>query len=256
MIRAFGALTLTGFREARRNRVTLLIAGFAIALLLFSTLVADVSVARIERVLIDVGLAGMSLMLVVLAVFLSSSLLVREIERRTIFMIVSKPISRGLFLISRLAGNMLTLAVLLAAMTVVFWLELLVFNAPFRPHYVLAIAGLLVELLVLSSVGFAMSSFSGHVVSAMVTAGIFFAGHLAGDIYRIAERAKSVPLQYLGKATYYLLPNLDRLNYRPQACHLIDVPLTEALGSFAYGVAYAGVMVGIAVLVFARRDFK
>ena len=256
MIRAFRALTLTGFREARRNRITLLIAGFAIALLLFSTLVADVAVATIDRVLIDVGLAGMSMMLVVLSIFLSSSLLGREIERRTIFMIVSKPISRGVFLASRLTGNMLTLGVLLIAMTGVFWIELLVFNTPFRAHYVLAIAALFVELLVLSSVGFAMSSFSGHIVSAMVTAGVFFAGHLAGDIYRVAERAKSLPLQYLGKATYYLLPNLDRLNYRPQACHLIDVPASEVAASFAYGLTYAGVMVGIAIVVFARRDFK
>ena len=107
----FVALALNGFREARRNRVTLLVAIFALAMLLSTSLVLEVTVGTFDRVITDVGLGAMSLMLVLLTVFLSSGLISREIERRTIFLMVSKPISRGAFLVGRLLGNMLTGAI-------------------------------------------------------------------------------------------------------------------------------------------------
>ncbi|MFL5319158.1 MAG: ABC transporter permease subunit, partial [Myxococcaceae bacterium] len=84
-----------GFREARRNRVTVVVAAFAVAILLCSTLVSEVTVATFDRVLTDFGLGSMSLIMVFLAIFLSCGVLSREIERRTIFMVVSKPVSRS-----------------------------------------------------------------------------------------------------------------------------------------------------------------
>lgn len=256
MIQSLVALTLNGFREARRNRVTLVVGFFAITLLLGATFVTDVTVITFNRVLTDFGLGTMSLMLVLLAVFLSSGLLSREIERRTVFLIVSKPVSRGLFLVGRLAGNMLTLSVLMLGMATVFFLEMLLSRGQITQPQLVAIAVLWVELLVLSSIGFLMSSFSSQIVSAVVTTGLYFAGHLSADIYKLSERAKSANLKAFGKAIYYLLPNLSRLNYRPQAAYNVVVPARLVLESAAYGVAYAAGLAAIAVVLFSRRDFK
>ncbi|MDR0965150.1 MAG: ABC transporter permease [Myxococcales bacterium] len=251
------ALALNGFREARRNRVIHLIAGFALGMLLLSPLLAGLAIgSSVERVLVDMGLAGMSLMLVLLAIFLSTSQLGREIERRTIFMVVSKPVSRATFLLGRVAGNMITLGVLLVAMALVFWGELAAFGVPMRGQYVVAIAALGVELLVLTSVGFAMSSFAGPIASAMVTGGVFLAGHLAGDIYRLAEQSQSALFSLVAKATYYALPNLDRLNLRPHATHLLEVSGASVAFATLYALAYSGVMLSLAVLFFSRRDFR
>jgi len=256
VINAFSALMWNGFREARRNRITVIVGAFAIALVLSSSLVADVSVATLDRVVIDVGLGSMSIMLTILAIFLSSGMLSREIERRTIFLITPKPISRGLFLLAKLAGNMLTLLVLLAAMAVLFLLELQVYKTPVSSEQMLAIGMLWMELLVLSSFGFLMASFSGQVVSAVVTAGVFIAGHLSGDIYGLAQRSKTPSLQVLGRLVYYVLPNLERFNFRPQATYNISTPASEVFGSLAYGVVYSGVLLALAVIIFGRRDFK
>lgn len=255
-MKAFAALALNGFREARRNRITLLIAGFALVALLMSSIIADVSVATVERVLVDVGLAGMSLMLVVLAIFLSATQLGKEIERRTIFMVVSKPVSRATFIMGRLAGNMITLGVLLVAMSLIFWLELAVMGYSMKSQYLVSIGTLYVELLVLSSVGFALSSFAGSIVSAMVTVGVFFAGHLAGDIYRLGSRSQSAFIEGLSKAAYYVMPNLDRLDYKPHATYLLQVSGGEVGLSILYALAYSGVMLALAVIFFSRRDFK
>ena len=255
-MQSFAALALNGFREARRNRVTLVVGMFAIAFLACATLATVVTVYTFYRVLTDVGLGVMSLMLVLLAIFLSSGLLSREIERRTVFLIVTKPVSRSLFLVGRLAGNMLTLTVLLLGMAAVFFLEMLMYRVSFSSSQLVAIGVLWFELLLLSSFGFVMSSFSSQTVSAVVTTGIYFAGHLANDIYAISSRSKSTVIQVVGKVTYYLLPNLSRLNYRPQASYALSVAPGEVLSSIAYGTTYAAALVALAIILFKRRDFK
>lgn len=256
MMGAFFTLALNGFREARRNRVTVVVVAFAVALLLSSSLVADTVVLTLDRVLIDMGLSSMSLLLSLLAIFLSCGMLSKEIERRTIFLVVSKPVSRPLFLVSRLAGNMLTLGVLLFVMGALFFLELFLFKTPLEGVQLVAMALLWVELLVLCSFGFLMSTFSSQLVSAVVTTGVFLAGHLSADIYKLGVRAKSEALQVLAKGIYYVLPNLERLNFRPRATYSLPVTAAEALASFGYGVAYAGVLIVLAIAVFNRRDFK
>lgn len=253
---AFAAIVLNGFREARRNRISVVVALFMLGLLLSATLITEVTAYTFQRVMTDVGLGAMGIFLVLLAIFLSSGMLAREIERRTIFLMVTKPISRGLFLVGRLAGNMLTLGALLVAMAALFFIEVALYGTPITAPQFVAVAMLWVELLVISSVGFLMSSFAGQIVAAVVTTGIYFAGHLSADIYTLAQRSESVWLRVLGKVTYYLMPNLDRLNYRPQASYDLLAPASEVLGSALYGVGYAGVLTSLAVFIFNRRDFK
>ncbi|RKH71423.1 ABC transporter permease [Corallococcus aberystwythensis] len=253
---AFSAMMWNGFREARRNRVTVVVGVFAAVVLFSSTLVTEVTVTTFDRVLTDFGLGMMSLILVFLAVFLSSSLLSREIERRTIFLVVSKPVSRTQFLLARLAGTMLTLGVLLVAMTLVFLLQLVMFGADITSTQLLASAGLWFELLVISSVGLLFSSFAGPAVSAIATTGMYFTGHLTNDLYAIASRSESAFVQVVGKTLYYVLPNLERVNFRPQATYALPVEASTFLSGAAYSVAWAGVLIALATVIFERRDFR
>ena len=257
MIQSIGALAWNGFREARRNRVTVVLGAFAIALVLLAALLTDTAVATVERVLVDVGLGAMSMMLVLLAIFLSSGLLSREIERRTIFLIVSRPLSRGLFLVARLLGNMVTLGSLLLLMGLFFCVETKLYGFRIYQAQLIAIGMLWIELLVLSSIGFVLSSFSSQIVSAVVTTGIYFAGHLSADVYHLANKAGNpLLIKAVGKFVYYILPNLEMLNFRPAAGYQIAVPAGEVIRSAAYGLGYATAMTGLAILIFSRRDFK
>jgi len=252
----FIALALNGFREARRNRVTLLVGIFALAMILSTSLVLEVTVGTFDRVLTDVGLGAMSLMLVLLTIFLSSGLISREIERRTIFLMVSKPLSRGGFLVGRLFGNMLTVTVLQLAMGALFCALLFFYNSPLTQAHLAAMGMLWFELWVLSGVGFLMSSFSSQMVSAFVSVSVYVAGSLSSDIYALAGKSKSAPLEALGKAVYYVLPDLSRFNYRPQAAYAAPINGSELLSAMGYGVAYTGVLVALAILLFNRRDFR
>jgi ABC-type transport system involved in multi-copper enzyme maturation permease subunit len=256
MMQQFLALTFNGFREARRNRVTVVVGAFALGLLVASTLLTNLSISTFDRVLTDFGIGIMSIVLVMLAVFLSSGMLAREIERKTLFLIVSKPISRALFLCARFAGNMLTLGVLLVLMGALFIAQIALYGTLITQAQFVAIGMLFFELLVLSSIGFAMSSFSSQMVSATVTVGAYFAGHLGGDIYELSRKAEEPLLQWVGKAVYYALPNLSRLNYRMQATYEIPTPLGELVPHMLYAVGYTTVMIVLAITLFSRRDFK
>lgn len=256
MISKFGSLALNGFREARRNRVSVVVAAFAIGLLAASTLVTQVTLYSYERVLTDVGLGAMSFAVILLAIFLSSGLLAKEIEKRTIFLMVSKPVSRTQFLLARFAGIMLTLAAIIIAMGLVFWLEVRISGFHLRESQVAEMGMLWFEALVVSAIGFAISANSSQTVSAVVATGLYFAGHLDPDIYSLSQASHSMLMQHMGKAVYYVIPNLARLNFRPMAAYQLSVSGGQFVSSAFYGCAYAAALLAIAAIVFSRRDFK
>lgn len=256
MIHAWWALTVNGFREARRNRVTLAIGFFAAGLVLTSALATEVTVYTLDRVLTDVGLGAMSIMLAILAIFLSCSQLSRDIERRTIFIVASKPISRGLYLVGRYSGTVLTLTVMVIAMALLFAGQSYFAGFPFTLPQLTAIFGLWLELVLLVALGFLLSSFSSQIFSALVLTCTYFAGHLSPDVYSIAEKSKNGALRSLGLAAYYGLPNLERLNFRGRASYEMPSSPGEVLQAALYGVCYTAVAVSLGVLIFRRRDFK
>lgn len=253
---ALGALVWNGFRESRRNRVTAVVAVFAAAMLLSSGLVMDLTVVTFDRVLTDLGLGVMSLISVFLAVFLSTGLIPREVERRTLFMVLTRPISRSTFVVGRLLGNLLTLGFVIASMTALFALQVVVLGGAATQAQVVAVLGLLLEVMLLSSIGFLFASMSSQFVAALCTTGLFFIGHLSTDLYRLAERSKDAATQALLKALYYLLPNLDRLDFKARATYGDPTEWAELGGSAVYALGYSVLLVTAACLIFERRDMK
>lgn len=253
---AFWAMTWNGFREARRNRVTTVVGAFALVSMLSTNMVTEVTVMTFDRVLNDFGLGMMAVLLVALSIYLSCGMLAQEIERRTIFLIVSRPISRARFLLARLAGNMLTLAILMVAMAVIFFAELKFFGTDITQPTLMAMAGLLVELLLLSAAGFFFSSISGQLVAAICTTSVYFAGHLSPDMVRITQNSKNEVSRLFGTVLYYVVPNLERVNFRPNAAYAAPVDYALFLNSVLYTSAYALGFIGLAIFFFERRDFK
>jgi ABC-type transport system involved in multi-copper enzyme maturation permease subunit len=255
-IAAFNSIALTGFREASRNRVTTVVLIFAAILVLSASLVTEVVITTFFRIVTDVGLGWMSITLTILAIFLSSGLIGKEIERRTIFLVVSKPVSRTTFFLARFAGTVLTLTALQAAMVVLFIGQLLVLRCPVTAAHCSALWGMWLELVVLAAAGFLFSSFAGTTVSALCTTGVFFLGHLSPDLYNLATRSGSNILRWIGQGLYYALPNLERMNFRPLAAYNIAVAPPVLLATAGYALAYMALLLAAGCLVFQRRDFK
>jgi Cu-processing system permease protein len=248
-------VALNGFREARRNRVTLLGAGFAAAMLFIGSLIADSVSTVFDRVLTDVGLGLMSMMLAGLSIFLGASALPDDLDRRSMFLVITRPLSRTQYLLGRVGGNLITLGVLLLAMTLLFLGELYLSGAAFRQAIWASLGGLAVELIVLTAFAFLFTSFSSKAIAAMCTIGIYFVGHLSADLYRSAQTA-SPGLRAIATAVYYVLPNLERLNWRNHAAHDVAVPWPDFTAGAASGLAFAVICLVLATAIFERRDFR
>jgi len=250
------ALALAGFREAVRNRVTVVVGVFAGVLLLLTTIVLNVTLFSLDRVVTDFGLSVMSLLLSGLAIFLSSGLISREIERRTIFLVVSRPVSRAQFVIGRFFGNLLTLGALQVAMGALFLFELLLCAVPRTDAQLAAFLGLWGELVLLTALGLLCSVLSNQLVSALVCVGLYFLGHLADDLYFVVERSTSELTKTVGTAVYYLLPNLSRVNYRGLAGAGAAIDWAQLAGPMLYVTGYAVIALIATTFAFDRRDFK
>lgn len=250
------AIALNGFRESRRNRVTLVIFAFAFVMIFASTVSFELTVSTFDRVVTDIGLGVMSLIGAGLTIFLGSGLIPREIERRTIFMVVSKPVSRSAFVVGRLAGNIMTVWFVLSVMMGLFLVQLVWTRSTVDPAHFVAFWGMLLEVLVVSSVCFVFASTSSQFVTALCTTGLYFIGHLATDLYRYATNSGSEAMKAIGTGLYFVLPNLDRLDFKPRATYFDPTTTKELIEATVYAGSYALVMVVIATVLFKRRDFR
>jgi ABC-type transport system involved in multi-copper enzyme maturation permease subunit len=249
-------LALAGFTEARRNRVTLVIVAFALAMISATSVVLNMTIFTFDRVASDFGLGVMSLLLVGLAIFLGSTQLSREIDRRTVFLVLSKPISRTQFVLGRVFGTVLTLWAMQLAMAALFFAQVAVLDLYFTQAQVAAIAGLTVELALLASLGALFSSVSGPLVASLSSVGIYLIGHGASDLWELANTSKSALIKTVGRGLYWVIPQLDRLDYRPAASYATTIDWSKFGVSAVYALGYAGILLVAATAAFRRVDFK
>lgn len=250
------ALALAGFREALRNRITVVVGLFAGVLILMTTLVLNTTIFTLDRAVTDFGLGVMALLLVGLSIFLSAGMLSREIEKRTVFLVMSRPISRLQFVVGRYVGMLMTLTTLLLAMTALYGLQLLAFKVEPTAAMGAALLGLWVELWLLSALGLLLSASAGQLVAALSCVGVYLMGHWSPDLFALGQRSDAPSLAKVCRVLYAVVPNLDRLDYRVEASWGASIDWKELLSSMATGGAWTVLFISIASLVFARRDFR
>jgi ABC-type transport system involved in multi-copper enzyme maturation permease subunit len=253
---ALWALIVNGFRESRRNRVTVVVFLFAFAMIFSATFALEFTVVTFARVITDIGLGVMSLIAVFLSIFLSTALLPKEIERRTIFIVMSKPISRSAFVIGRFLGALVTVLFVTLIMAGLFWLQLLVEGAPIEHPHFAALLGVFLEVILLSAVGFFFATFASQYVAVTSTIGLYFVGHMARDVYAMGSRSESVITKFFAYTAYYVLPNLERVDFKQRATYLDPTSWGELGSATLYALGYASVLLALGCFLFERRDFK
>jgi hypothetical protein len=207
------------------------------------------------KLVTDMGLASINLIGVVIALLVGVGLVTKEIERKTIYTILARPISRAQFIIGKYFGLVSTLGVNVALMTTVFVSILFAIHAPVSLAIFQAIQLMFVELLLVTAVAMFFSTFSTTGISTMVTLGIYVIGHMSADLKGIAEKGHSESVKVMMAGLYYLCPNLDILNIKGQAARGVLVSGVYQLSATLYGLFFASVLVLAACVVFHRRDF-
>ncbi len=243
-------------REAVRNKLLYTLLFFAFVLIGTGVLVSTLSYVEGERILQDVGLAAIRLMSLGIGVFVGVGLIHGEVERRTVYTILSKPVSRAEFLIGKYLGLVLTTWLMLVVMGICFSAVSLAYDAPLTVGHLAAFALIGVELVVMIAVATMFSSFTTPMLASLFTVGIFVLGRLSRDLRQLGEQGDIEGLRTLASLLFHVLPDLESFNVSIQAVHGLPISSGEVGWACVYGFAYAASLLCLAVLFFARRDFR
>ena len=248
-------IAMNTFRESLRDRILYNLLFFALLLMGFSVLLGDFTIAEQKKIVTDLGLAAINIVGVAIAIFVGIGLVSKEIERRTIYTLMARPISRAQFILGKYLGLALTLLVNLGIMLFLFLATLLMDRVPIQAALFQAVQLIYVELLLVTALALFFSTFSSTAVSAMMTLGLYVIGHLTADLKAIALKSSSELVKTVMTGLYYVCPNLEALNIKGLAAQGAGVPLSYQALASAYGMAYAAVLITAACAVFSRRDF-
>jgi Cu-processing system permease protein len=245
------------FREAVRDRVLYNLIVFVLLLTAAAVLLGELTDGQEARTIVDLGLTAVLIFGTFISIFVGVSLVSKEIEKRTLYAILSKPVRRGEFVIGKYLGLCLTLLVNTAIMGVGVSLALLYVGGSqlIAPAWT-AVALIFLELTIITAAAIVFSAFSTPALSALFTFLIFVIGHFSSALRELAQSMASVAAKVLFDSIYYLLPNLSNFSFTTQAAHgqFPSVPLFGA--SLLYAVVFDVVLMALAVLIFSRRNFK
>ncbi|MDB4285661.1 ABC transporter permease [bacterium] len=251
------AVAWNTFREAIRDKILYNLVFFALLIMGVSTYFGELTLGKRLKIIQDVSLASMSIFGLLIAIFVGIGLVYKEIQRRTIYTLLAKPISRGQFLIGKYLGLALTIILNVAVMSAVLLALLIIYADPVVNWEVgKAVFLILVELMLITAVAVFFSTFSTPTLSAMFTLGIYIVGRFSSDLVALSSRSENIVLKYLTMALHYLLPNLEKFDVKGLVVHWIPVSNAYVFQSFLYGLTYIIFLLVAAVLIFRRREFK
>src|SRR5947209_62617 len=208
--RRITAIARNAFREAVRDRILYNLVVFALLLIAGAILLGELSGGQEAKIIVDLGLSAILFFGVFIAIFVGVGLVYKEIERRTLYAILSKPIGRGEFLFGKYLGLCLTLLVNVAIMGVGLSLALLYVKRGWDPLVMRiwpAILLIYIELLILTGVAMLFSSFSSPALSALLTFFVFVIGHFSADLKTFSASLHGTTARWFFSSLYYILPN-------------------------------------------------
>ena len=243
-------------REAIRSRVLYTLLFFAFLMIGSGALLATLSYIDRERILQDLGLSAIRLFGVAIAIFFGVSLIYKEVDRRTIYTLLSKPVSRSEFLLGKYFGLVATLWLQLAIMSLAFVLISWMANAPLHSGHAWALLLCGVEFALLCGVATFFSAFTTPMLASLFSVGIFVLGNLSRDLRSLGEQSDSSTIANITDALFRLLPDLQSFNLRIEAVHALPIDVGVATAALAYGLFYAAILLLLASCIFAGRDFR
>jgi len=243
------------FREAIRNRVLHGIILMAFGLVLTSLLFGQLSVENDARVIRDMGMTFTNLVVVMVAIFSGVSLLHLEIQRKTIYTIVTKPVSRWSFILGKVLGLALTLAVVEIMVAVVLLGIILIRGDTLAVVHFQALVLIFAEGVLVAALATLFSSFSTPFLSGLFTLGLFILGRLREQIYEYADAIKVEFLPELLRAVGVVIPDLSLHRADIEIAYLVPLNWSYVAFTCSYSFFYAAVLVVLSSLIFSRRDF-
>ncbi len=257
------------FKESVRDRVPYAMVVFAILLMAASYLIGQLTAGQDMKTIKDLGLAALAIFGLFIAVFIGIGLVSKEVEKKSVFGLLSKPVSRTQFILGKYAGLVMTLAVNLGVMTIAYYgvLAYMDFTAStvaraawptpaMDPRLFIAIGLIFAELMLVTALALFFSTFSSPLLATLLTVGLWVAGHFNSDLRNFESVVDSAAAAGMARALYYVLPNLAPFDVKAEAVYGMPISLPHVAYTLAYAAVYIAILLTAAIAIFRRRDFK
>lgn len=250
------AIASNGFREVIRDRILYFIGFFTLILAIALRLLPDIALGSHEKVFLDLGLGMMGLLGPLVAIFVGTGLINKEIEKRTVLVLIPKPISRAEFILGKHLGLSGVLLVMLTAMTIIFFLMLSWAKISYQPGIlIISQLYLLLEVTLLIAVAMAFGVFTSSILATLLSIGVYLTGHISQNLLELGAISKNSQIETITRFIYLILPDLERLNLRNNITYGIVPSSGELWTDAIYGLVYTSLLLGITIFVFSRRQF-
>jgi ABC-type transport system involved in multi-copper enzyme maturation permease subunit len=250
------AIAANGFREVIRDRILYFIGFFALLMAFAWRLLPEIAVGTHEKIFLDLGLAAIGLLGVIVAVFVGTGLINKEIDKKTILVLIPKPLSRAEFILGKHLGLSGVLVVMLGVMLVIYLLMLLGMKVSFQAlPLIVSVFYLGLELILIAAVAIAFGVFTSSILATLMTFGVYVMGHISKDLIQLGIISKNPNILAITKNIYLILPDLERLNFRNEAVYGLLPSADVLIANALYSLVYTGLLLGISILIFSRRQF-
>jgi ABC-type transport system involved in multi-copper enzyme maturation permease subunit len=259
------AIASNTYRESIRDKVLYNLILFALIMILSSLALGQLTLGNEDKVILDLGLSSISIFGTLIAIFVGIGLVYKELEKRTVYALLAKPVHRHELIMGKYLGLLFTLFVNLAIMTVGLDLALLYTGHIGLGGYLRifpAVYVIFLSLALVTALALFFSTFSTPALSALFTFFLWIIGHFGQDLLGFGELTKSASIKWLCRVLYYVIPNfsnfgmLDSRSIIQSAGYSQPIDAFTVLGATIYCVLYCMLILSLSILVFIRRDFK
>jgi Cu-processing system permease protein len=258
-MRRAGIVALNTFREAVRDRVLYSLVFFALLMMVAAIVVGQISIGIEESVIVSLGLSAISVIGLLISVFLGVALVSKEMEKRTLYALLAKPVRRWEFLLGKFGGLVLTLAVNTAAMALGLLLVLLYVRHSLERSdaaVLVAVYFILLKLALIVALTLLFSCYTTPLLAILFTAGLYIVGLYVQELRNLPMDVMSPGTAAFTKWLSYLLPNFENFNVMAMAAHGRAVPGALILQNTLYAIVYCTMVLAAASVVFSRRNLK
>jgi len=249
------AIAANTFREAIREKVLYLLLFFAAASLILSQFLALLTVGDKAKIIKDVGLASLSLFGMLIAVIIGTTLVSKEIDKKTLYSLISRPINRYQFILGKFFGLILVLLVALSLMSITFLVIIFFHTFTVEWKMLMAILFIFFELCLLTSVAIFFSCLTTPILSSVFSLSFYIIGHLSWGLETLIKKMKPGAGKILIQILYTVLPDLENLNFKTEVVHNLPLPIHICLYSSLYAIFYTLFVLFLSIFIFRKKDF-
>ncbi len=255
MFNAITVIAIATLKESIRDRILLTLVVFTVLLLGLSVFLGSISLDQDNKIIIDLGLFGIFLFGVIITIFLGGSSVIKELDQRTIYSVLSRPIKRSWYIVGKFCGLSLTMLLLTVLMSAVY-VSIVAFRLGWHSidiSLILALIYLVFEFMVLVALMLLFSSFASSVMATVYALAVFLIGHSSATFLSLIQSIHSWP-RYIFFGLYYIFPNLEKFNIRNDVVYHLH-PKGSEVGLVAlYAIVYCTLLLILAAKAFSKQE--